>query len=77
MGTYLKYAVTKNQRKKAEKFGLKWDYIKKSWYTENMPAYLELKKMDNQRIMKNQKKYLEKIQKSAWLFRYTRYNYTK
>lgn len=60
MRTYIKYGVTGNQKKKAEKFGLKWDYIKKCWYTNNIESYLELKKKDNLRIMKNQQKYLQK-----------------
>ena len=56
MKTYLKFAITKNQKQKAAKFGLKWDYIKKSWYTDDYDAYITAKTADNQRIIKNQKK---------------------
>ena len=56
MRKYLKFAVTKNQKAKAIKFGLKWDYIKKSWYTDDYDIYIIKKVADNQRIMKSQKK---------------------
>lgn len=61
MKTYIKYGVAGNQKKKAEKFGLKWDYIKKSWYTTDMDSYLELKRLDNLRIMNNQKNIYKKL----------------
>lgn len=60
METYIKYAAVGKQLQKAKKFGLKWDYMKKAWYTDDIEKYLELKTKDNQRIMKNTRKNLKK-----------------
>ena len=72
MRKYLKFAVTGNQKTKAIKFGLKWDYTKKSWYTDDYDAYIIKKAADNQRIMKSQKK-AELKRNNAWLYRNINY----
>lgn len=58
MRTYVKYAVRPGSATKAKKFNLKFDPEKNMWYTNDIEEFRELKRLNNLKIMKRNKKSL-------------------